>query len=106
MPRAPGLSAGRSSMQARAHNRSRWAAREREGATMEASIPQEMRAAALDRYGGPEVLHEEKLPVPKPKPGEVLIRLDGAGVGVWDPAVRSGEFEIGGRRFPKVIGND
>jgi NADPH:quinone reductase-like Zn-dependent oxidoreductase len=73
---------------------------------MERAIPQEMKAAAIDRYGGPEVLHTETLPVPRPRRGQVLIRLDAAGVGVWDPYVRSGEFEIGERRFPKVIGND
>src|SRR5215468_7930385 len=73
---------------------------------MQPAIPQQMKAAAIDKYGGPEVIHAEQLPVPKPKADEVLIRLDAAGVGAWDPAVRSGEFEIGERRFPKVIGND
>jgi len=73
---------------------------------MTASIPEQMKAAAIHRYGGPEVFHAEDLPVPRPKADEVLIRLDAAGVGVWDPSVRSGEFEIGERRFPKVIGND
>jgi NADPH:quinone reductase-like Zn-dependent oxidoreductase len=73
---------------------------------MERAIPQDMKAAAIDRYGGPEVLHTERLPVPRPKARQVLIRLASAGVGVWDPYVRSGEFEIGERRFPKVIGND
>jgi NADPH:quinone reductase-like Zn-dependent oxidoreductase len=73
---------------------------------MEQTIPREMKAAAIDRYGGPEVLHAETLPVPKPKAKQVLIRLDSAGIGAWDPYVRSGEFEIGKRRFPKVIGND
>src|SRR5262249_24165143 len=33
-------------------------------------------------------------------------RLVSAGVGVWDADVRSGDYEIGERRFPKVIGND
>lgn len=73
---------------------------------MQASIPERMKAAAIGRYGGPEVLHAEQLPVPKPGANEVLIRLDAAGIGVWDPYVRTGEFEIGERRFPKVIGND
>jgi NADPH:quinone reductase-like Zn-dependent oxidoreductase len=73
---------------------------------MQASIPAQMKAAALDRYGGPEVLRTETLPVPRPGRKQVLIRLDAAGIGVWDPYVRSGEFEIGPKRFPKVIGND
>jgi NADPH:quinone reductase-like Zn-dependent oxidoreductase len=43
--------------------------------------------------------------VPRPA-RQVLIRLDSAGIGVWDPSVRSGEVELGPRRFPRVIGND
>jgi len=73
---------------------------------MQPSIPREMKAAAIDRFGGPEVLHTETLPVPRPKGSQVLIRLDCAGVGVWDPYVRSGELELGKRSFPQVIGND
>ena len=65
-----------------------------------------MKAAAIDRYGPPEVLHVAELPVPSPNADEVLIHLHAAGVGVWDAEVRSGEFEIGQHRFPKVIGND
>lgn len=72
---------------------------------MTTAVPREMKAAAIDRYGGPEVLHTETLPVPRPTPGQVLVRLDSAGVGVWDPFVRSGELELGGA-FPKIIGND
>jgi NADPH:quinone reductase-like Zn-dependent oxidoreductase len=73
---------------------------------MQASIPQQMRAAVIDKYGGPDVLHVAMLPVPRPKDDQVLIRLVAAGVGVWDAEIRSGDYEIGERRFPKVIGND
>ncbi len=73
---------------------------------MQGAIPKQMKAAAIDKFGGPEVLHTETLPVPKPKAGQVLIRLDSAGIGVWDPYVRSGELELGKRDFPQVIGND
>jgi NADPH:quinone reductase-like Zn-dependent oxidoreductase len=73
---------------------------------MQTSIPAQMKAAALDRYGGPEVLHTETLPVPRPGPTQLLVRLDSAGIGEWDPYVRSGELQLGPRRFPQVIGND
>jgi len=73
---------------------------------MQASIPREMKAAAFDHVGGPEVLHTETLPVPEPGRSQVLIRLDAAGIGVWDPEVRAGEIEAGRPGFPRVIGND
>jgi NADPH:quinone reductase len=73
---------------------------------MQASIPAQMKAAAFDRYGGPEVLHAEMLPVPRPRPTQVLVRLGSAGIGVWDPEIRSGELKLGSSRFPQVIGND
>ncbi|HEY2898993.1 MAG TPA: NADP-dependent oxidoreductase [Polyangia bacterium] len=65
-----------------------------------------MKAAAIDHFGGPEVIHTESLPVPKPAAHEVLIRLDTAGIGVWDPSVRQGEFAEGKPHFPQIIGND
>jgi NADPH:quinone reductase-like Zn-dependent oxidoreductase len=65
-----------------------------------------MKAAAIDRFGGPEVIHTRSLPVPRPGAFEVLIELDTAGIGVWDPFVREGEIPSGTRRFPRVIGND
>ena len=73
---------------------------------MQSSIPRHMKAAAFDHFGGPEVLHTATLPVPEPRPGQVLVRLDSAGVGAWDPEVRSGELELGRGEFPRVIGND
>jgi NADPH:quinone reductase-like Zn-dependent oxidoreductase len=69
------------------------------------AIPEKMKAAAIDRFGGPEVIHTESLPVPRPGPTEVLIRLDVSGIGVWDPYVREGELDLG-QKFPQVMGND
>jgi NADPH:quinone reductase-like Zn-dependent oxidoreductase len=68
-----------------------------------------MRAAALDRFGGIETIHMKMLPVPEPGPDEVLLRVESAGVGVWDPYEREGEFaKIFGTkpRFPYVLGSD
>lgn len=68
-----------------------------------------MRAAALDRFGGVENLHVEQLPVPEPGPDEVLLRVESAGVGVWDPYEREGEFAKlfhTTPTFPYVLGSD
>src|SRR5262245_27687114 len=77
-----------------------------EGRTMNPSIPDKMKAAAIDRFGGPEVIHTRSLPVPRPGANDVLIQLDAAGIGVWDPYVREGEIPTRKRRFPRIIGND
>jgi NADPH:quinone reductase-like Zn-dependent oxidoreductase len=65
-----------------------------------------MRAAAIDRFGPPEVLTLHTLPVPEPGPNEVLIEVHGAGVGIWDADIRKGSFADGSERFPLVLGTD
>ena len=69
-------------------------------------IPATMRAAAIDRFGGPEVLSVHTLPVPEPNAQEVLIALDAAGVGTWDAGQRSGEWAEGKEEFPLILGID
>lgn len=70
------------------------------------AVPATMKAAAIDRFGPPEVLTVHTLPVPVPGPDEVLIALDAAGVGVWDARIRAGGWANGGERFPMVLGTD
>lgn len=70
---------------------------------------QTMRAVALDEFGGPEALKIQNVPVPQIEAGEVLIRVEAAGVGAWDPIEREGQFvEIMGAKpkFPYVLGTD
>jgi NADPH:quinone reductase len=70
---------------------------------------QTMRAVALDKFGGPEALKIQDLPVPQIEAHEVLIRVEAAGVGAWDPYEREGRFvEIMGTKpkFPYVLGTD
>jgi NADPH:quinone reductase-like Zn-dependent oxidoreductase len=53
------------------------------------------------------VLALHQLPVPKPGPHEVLIRLETAGVGSWDASIRDGSWKKPGRaHFPLVPGVD
>src|SRR4051812_3808885 len=70
------------------------------------TIPSTMRAAAIDRFGPPEVLTLHELPTPKLGPGEVLIALHAAGVGVWDAEARKGNYATGRERFPLILGTD
>jgi NADPH:quinone reductase-like Zn-dependent oxidoreductase len=68
---------------------------------MNPSIPNNMKAAVIDRFGGPEVLHVATIPVPELSEHEVLIRVNTAGVGVWDPWMREGGASS--RSFPLVL---
>jgi NADPH2:quinone reductase len=66
-----------------------------------------MQAAVIDRFGGADEIKQRDIAVPRPWRDEVLIRLDTAGVGVWDPYLRDGQYfeEAGGKpRFPFVLG--
>ena len=51
-----------------------------------------MKAIALDRFGGLETLKLQMTPVPEVGPNEVLIHVEWAGVGQWDPFEREGGF--------------
>ena len=68
-----------------------------------------MQAAAIDRFGGVDEIKLQTLPVPEVGPDEVLIRVESAGVAVWDPFEREGGFaEMMGSepKFPYVLGSD
>ena len=65
-----------------------------------------MPAAAIDHFGGPEVLTAHVLPVPKIDTTEVLIALDTAGVGPWDADIRAGWYPGRKPKFPLVLGTD
>src|ERR1700733_242935 len=69
-------------------------------------VPRTMFAAAIDRFGGPEVITAHALPVPEVDAGEVLIAVDTAGVGGWDADVREGFFASHKPHFPLVLGYD
>jgi NADPH:quinone reductase-like Zn-dependent oxidoreductase len=64
-----------------------------------------MRAVAIDRFGGPELLVVHELPVPKISAQEVLIAIDTAGVGIWDAHARTGEWAER-KGFPFILGID
>jgi NADPH:quinone reductase len=70
---------------------------------------QTMRAVAIDEFGGLEKMKARELPVPEMAADEILVRVDTAGVGVWDPFEREGGFakEFGMQaNFPHVLGSD
>jgi putative PIG3 family NAD(P)H quinone oxidoreductase len=56
------------------------------------SLPETMTAIAIREPGGPEVLVPETRPVPRPGPGELLIRVAAAGVNRPDVLQRMGFY--------------
>jgi NADPH:quinone reductase-like Zn-dependent oxidoreductase len=66
-----------------------------------------MHAAAIDHFNGPITPHT--LPIPQLAPDEILIHVESAGVGVWDPFEQEGGFaRMMGTTptFPYVLGSD
>ena len=51
-----------------------------------------MRAVAVTRFGGPEVLELIDAPAPQPKAGEALVRIEVAGINFIDIYMRSGRY--------------
>jgi NADPH:quinone reductase-like Zn-dependent oxidoreductase len=60
------------------------------------SLPTTMTAATTRRYGGPEVIALETMPVPRPGPGEVLVRIHAS-------AVTTGDWRLRGAAYPKGL---
>jgi NADPH:quinone reductase len=65
-----------------------------------------MKAAVITRYGGPEVLEIRDVPDPQPKPGQVVVRVEAAGVNFADIMAARGGYPgtpepplIAGREF-------
>ena len=49
-----------------------------------------MQAIMVSEFGGPEVLELGEADLPRPRSGEVLVRVIAAGVGPWDASLRRG----------------
>jgi NADPH2:quinone reductase len=53
-----------------------------------------MKAIRVHQFGGPEVLKLDEIPTPKPAAGQVLVRVQAAGVNPYDTYMRSGTYAI------------
>lgn len=63
-------------------------------------------AIAYTEFGGPEVLRQIDIPTPVPGPGEVVVRVEAAGVNPIDAKLRSGRRPSGEIIEPRRVGND
>jgi NADPH2:quinone reductase len=51
-----------------------------------------MQTIQIERYGGPEVLIRLDVPIPEPRPDEVLIRIGWSGINFMDVHTREGKY--------------
>ncbi len=62
-----------------------------------------MQAIVVNEFGGPDVLQPGEAERPAPEPGELLVRVQAAGVGPWDAALRRGDL---GGSLPYIPGGE
>jgi NADPH:quinone reductase-like Zn-dependent oxidoreductase len=70
-----------------------------------------MKAAVYDRYGSPDVLRVENVPIPSPAPGQVRVKVAATSVNLSDWECLRGSpayARMGGLRFParRTLGSD
>jgi NADPH:quinone reductase-like Zn-dependent oxidoreductase len=63
-----------------------------------------MKAAYIEKFGGPEVLAYGDLPDPVAGPGQVVVDVVAASVNGADPKVAAGEYKQA--KFPLILGRD
>lgn len=76
---------------------------------MSKTINDSRKAEVIDEFGGVEKIHSQTLPMPEIGADEILIRVESAGIGVWDPYELNGYFaEIMKVEpsFPYIPGSD
>ena len=66
-----------------------------------------MKAAYIEKFGGPEVLQYGDLPDPVAAPGEVVVDVHAATVNAADWKFRAGEYARHSNvKFPQIPGRD
>lgn len=63
-----------------------------------------MKAARVLRFGPPSVIANDDLPRPKAGVGQLLVRVEAAGVGNWDALIREGKVEL--QPLPLILGSE
>lgn len=64
-----------------------------------------MMAWRVHQFGPPDIMRLEEVARPAPGPGEVLVRVEAAGVGPWDGWIRAGKSALP-QPLPLTLGSD
>src|SRR5689334_17694607 len=59
----------------------------------------------VHEFGPPEIMKFERVARPEPGPGEVLVKVEAAGVGPWDGWIRAGKSALP-QPLPLTLGSD
>jgi NADPH:quinone reductase-like Zn-dependent oxidoreductase len=71
------------------------------------NTPATMKVVRVTKFGGPEVLRLESIPVPKPGAGELLVKVEAAGVNPVDFKIRGGKYPaVKKDKSPFIMGRD
>src|SRR5580700_2318574 len=66
-----------------------------------------MHAIRIHKFGGPEVLKDEVVEIPKPQGDEILVRIEAASVNPVDYKIREGKFaKASDDALPITLGRD
>lgn len=68
-------------------------------------VAPDMLAMRVRSFGGPEVIVAERIAIPAPRAGEILVDVAAAGVGPWDAWIRSGRSVLP-QPLPLTLGSD
>jgi NADPH:quinone reductase-like Zn-dependent oxidoreductase len=66
-----------------------------------------MHAIRIHKFGGPEVLEDDTIPLPVPRNDEILVRIVAASVNPVDGKIREGKFaKVNDEALPVTLGRD
>jgi NADPH:quinone reductase-like Zn-dependent oxidoreductase len=66
-----------------------------------------MHAIRIHEFGGTDVLRDERIALPQPGPGEILVRVAAASVNPVDGKIREGKYpRVQGDDLPVILGRD
>ncbi len=69
--------------------------------------PRTMHAVLIRKFGGPEVVEFAEIPVPEPRAGEVLVKMEAASLNPVDWKIRGGKYPlVKDDKLPYVLGRD